>query len=517
MKIQGWGRLTIALFSFALVACTGKQAANSPAAGNRLRIFYNNDNNGYLEPCGCRVSPIGGIDRRWNGMKKYPDETRVFVDAGNLLFKSTQASDFLAPQWYEQAAGVIEGYNLLGADAVAVGETDLGLGVKKFLELAKGAKFPFLSANIFYKGSDRPLTKDSVIVQRMGKKIGIFGIFHPSLKLPPELEARDPIASAKDQVKKLRDQGADMVIALAHEGYERDLELAKVVSGIDLIVGANSQSLLQSPEDVGKTLIVQLSNQGQMLGMVEYEAASLPTKRTDFSVIELDGQYNDPPRDIANPMKNLLAVTNLRMAEANRKLDERIWAVHQGNAPAGFETFLSCRDCHSKQAEFQDGKLHSAAFLTLVSHKKEMNLDCVKCHSVGMGAPGGFNSLGNAFRDEIGQPVPYDKIKKALGSTQAPGTDYRANSAKIRPDVARWIASLKEAGVKKSFVGVQCENCHGAKPGHPFANDGSATKVATGLCLQCHTKDQMPAWYDDKGKVKQGTVQAALKTVTCPR
>ncbi|MGE3261849.1 MAG: multiheme c-type cytochrome [Bacteriovoracia bacterium] len=517
MKIQGWGRV-VATVAFSLVffsACTGKQPATT--AGGKLRIFYNNDNNGYLEPCGCRVSPIGGIDRRWNGMKAYPDESRVFVDAGNLLFKSTQATDFLAPQWYEQAAGVIEGYNLLAADAVAVGETDLGLGVKKFEALAKLARFPFLSANIYWKGTRNLFVKDSIVVERMGKKIGIFGLFHPALKLPPELEAGDPIAHAHAVVKKLRAQGVDMVIALAHEGYDRDIELAKAEPGIDLLVGANSQSLLQSPDMVGKTLVVQLSNQGQMLGMVEYEAASLPGKRTDFQVVELDGQYNESPRGLANPMKNLLAVTNLRMGEANRKLDERIWAAHEGSAPAGFDTFLSCRDCHSKQAEFQEGKLHAAAFLTLVARKKEMNLDCVKCHSVGMGQPGGFNSLGEAFRDEVGQPVPFEHIKKAMGSIPAPDADYRANPAKIRPDVARWIASLKQAGVKKSFVGVQCENCHGAKPGHPFANDGSATKVATGLCLQCHTKEQMPAWYDGTGKVKPAAVNTALKSVACPR
>ena len=73
----------------------------SEGAGKRLRVFYNNDNFAYLEPCGCRVSPIGGIDRRWNAMQAYPAESRLFVDSGNLLFKSTSATEYLAPQWYE--------------------------------------------------------------------------------------------------------------------------------------------------------------------------------------------------------------------------------------------------------------------------------------------------------------------------------------------------------------------------------------------------------------------------------
>jgi predicted CXXCH cytochrome family protein len=99
----------------------------------------------------------------------------------------------------------------------------------------------------------------------------------------------------------------------------------------------------------------------------------------------------------------------------------------------------------------------------------------------------------------------------------AEGTDYRKNPAHIRPDVQRWIAGLKEAGVKRAFVSVQCENCHGPKPGHPFAADGAVKKVSSTVCLSCHTPEQMPAWYDAGGKVKQPVVDAALQSVACPR
>jgi hypothetical protein len=252
-----------------------------------------------------------------------------------------------------------------------------------------------------------------------------------------------------------------------------------------------------------------------MLGMVEYEAASLPEKRTDFVVDELNAEYNDAPQGMANPMKSLVAVTNLKMTEANRKLDERIWSAHQGKE-SGFQTFLSCRDCHGKQAQFQEGKRHSAAFLTLMAKKQEMNLDCVKCHSVGMGQPGGFRTLKDAFLDAHGQPVPLDKIRKVAGVPKD-GTNYRDNPAMIRPDVAKWINALKKAEVKKTFVSVQCENCHGPRPEHPFGDDHSSGKVLAGACLQCHTKEQMPAWYESSGKLKQPVVDAAIKSIACPR
>lgn len=500
-----------------LVACTSPSGkVTDSGAGNKIRIFYNNDNFAYLEPCGCRVSPIGGMDRRWNGMKAYPDESRLYVDAGNAIFKSTRATEFLAPQWYEQSIGVVEAMNLLGTDAATVGSTEFALGLKKFQEISKGARYPYISSNIYWRGGDKLFLPDSVVVEKYGKKIGIFALFDPALPLPPELEARDPVGHAKRMVEKLKGQGADMVLLLSHQGFEIDQELARSVKGIHLIVGANTQSLLQSPEMEGETLIVQLSNQGQMLGMVEYETANFPAKRTNFVVDELNAEYDNAPAGMANPMKALVSVTHLRMAEANRKLDAKIWAAHEGKAD-GFQTFLSCRECHGKQAQFQEGKRHAAAFLTLVAKKQEMNLDCVKCHSVGMGEKGGFRSLGDAFQDMHGQKIPLEEIRKLAGSVPAHGTNYRDNPAAIRPDVAKWIEAQKQAGVKKSFVSVQCENCHGPRPHHPFGEDAGSGKVLANACLQCHTKEQMPAWYDGAGKVKKAAVDAAVKTVACPR
>lgn len=503
-------------FAFFLVACTPSAKIQS-GEGQRIQIFYNNDNFAYLETCGCRISPIGGMDRRWNGMKAYPDDSRIFLDAGNLLFKSSKAAETLAPQWQEQALGVIEAYNLLGADAVEVGETEFALGIDKFKEIAAKAHFPFISSNLVWKKNRQLFLRDFVLIHRQGKKIGVFGLFGQGLRVPSELEIQDPVEAAKRMVSRLKSEGADMVIALTHQGYDADVQLAKKVSGIDLIVGGHSQSLLQRPYQEGDTLLVQLSNEGQMLGMVEYEAASLPKKRTNFVVTELNGEFNEGPKDLANPMKNLVAVTNLRIQEANRDLDEVIWGSSKASPSDGFSTELSCRDCHGKQAEFHDKKPHSAAFLTLMAQHKEFNLDCVKCHSVGLGEPGGFTSMADAFRDDAGMPVPLEKIRAAAGAN-FPSTkeSYRANPAKIPGDVKIWHEALKKAGVKKAFVTVQCENCHGLVGGHPFGS-GHYGKVQVKTCLNCHTPEQAPSWYSKSGKLVDAKAKAALASMKCPR
>jgi len=62
---------------------------------------------------------------------------------------------------------------------------------------------------------------------------------------------------------------ADVVIALTHEGHDKDRLLAKEVNGIDIIVGSHSQSALDSGDVVNNCLIVQAGKEGYYVGVVE--------------------------------------------------------------------------------------------------------------------------------------------------------------------------------------------------------------------------------------------------------
>ncbi len=499
-------RLIALAATWILAGCTASTGV--PPTTASVHLFYNNDNIGYLEPCGCRVVPIGGMDRRWNAMMQVPKERRVFVDAGNMLFKSNSPAEHLKPQWREQALGVVEAYNLLNADAAVPGETDFALGVKEFESLAAKAKFSWIAANLFVKATGKPFLRESLLIERGGKKIGIFGLVNPALQWPVELEARGVEKIAQAVVNRLRGQGAETVVLLSHGGLPWDKWVASAVSGIDVIVGASTQSLLQDPERVGDTTIVQLSSQGMFLGVLELgKGREIVASRVE----ELDSRWDLSSEE--NPMKALRDVTNIRIAEANKKFDETLWSRHETAGVKSYDTFLSCRECHTVQAEFQERTPHAAAFLTLLAKKKENDLDCVKCHSVGMGAKGGFRTLADAFRGASDQVVPWAQVKKHVPVRE--GHSYRKDPGSIPADVEKFVQGLQRAGVKKAFVSVQCENCHGPRAGHPFQNV-KAQAVTSQTCIQCHTPEQMPSWW--KGKTLNEDVwRMDLKKVTCPK
>ncbi|GIY06054.1 5'-nucleotidase [Caerostris extrusa] len=93
----------------------------------------------------------------------------------------------------------------------------------------------------------------SVVLDINGERIGIIGYLHPealdksrkavSVKFYPEIPA------IKEEVQRLEKLGVNKIIALGHSGYHTDLDIAKTVKGVDVVIGGNSDIVLEEPVD----------------------------------------------------------------------------------------------------------------------------------------------------------------------------------------------------------------------------------------------------------------------------
>ncbi|WP_027183533.1 bifunctional metallophosphatase/5'-nucleotidase [Desulfovibrio inopinatus] len=143
--------------------------------------------------------------------------------------------------------------NLLGIDAMVLGNHEFDDGADHLATLLNDISFPVLAANITIRpgsaldGRVRPWTLFSMD----GVHIGVFGLILPAtatISSPgPDVAFTDPFAAARRAVSELRREGADIVIALTHQGYDRDCAMARALRGIDIVVGGHSHSLLGPP------------------------------------------------------------------------------------------------------------------------------------------------------------------------------------------------------------------------------------------------------------------------------
>ncbi|OCS90903.1 hypothetical protein A6K76_01535 [Caryophanon latum] len=207
--------------------------------------------------------------------------------------------------------------NLMGVDAFVLGnhEFDLGssaTGHKGLADFLKAAKFPTVAANVDASKDEHiaPLQSRTVsasptdgriydaVIQTIGsEKVGIFGLTTAetaNISSPGSIAFENYIEAAKATVKKLQAQGVNKIIALTHIGYDdnasvdNDQQLAKLVAGIDIIVGGHTHTQLDVPVAVAAehdaddepTIIVQAYQHNDFLGTldVSFDAKGVITK-----------------------------------------------------------------------------------------------------------------------------------------------------------------------------------------------------------------------------------------------
>ncbi|MGH9901033.1 MAG: bifunctional metallophosphatase/5'-nucleotidase, partial [Pyrinomonadaceae bacterium] len=128
--------------------------------------------------------------------------------------------------------------NAVGFDALAVGNHEYNFGLKVFEKARGEARFPWLSANTYRKGTGETYLKPYIVKELSGVRVGILGLTTPGIPSWENrenyagLEFREPVGEAKRWVAELRrKERADLVVVAMHMGLERDLRTGEVNPG----------------------------------------------------------------------------------------------------------------------------------------------------------------------------------------------------------------------------------------------------------------------------------------------
>ncbi|GAA4649161.1 bifunctional UDP-sugar hydrolase/5'-nucleotidase UshA [Kistimonas scapharcae] len=203
----------------------------------------------------------------------------------------------------QDAVPDFKGMNLLGYDAMAVGnhEFDNPMPVLRMQEQI--AQFPFLAANIRDKATGERLFKPYTVFTLDGLRIAVLGLTTDDTQKIGNQENIQGIVftrpedEAKALIPTLRKQ-ADVVIATTHMGHYKngqhgsnapgDVTLARNVRGIDLIVGGHSQNPLFEPDRQNNTWILQAQDWGRYVGRADFEYRDGQLKLLKYQLIPVN-------------------------------------------------------------------------------------------------------------------------------------------------------------------------------------------------------------------------------------
>jgi 5'-nucleotidase/UDP-sugar diphosphatase len=160
---------------------------------------------------------------------------------------TTFGGDLISPSVLSgltEGAQMVEIYNLLGTEVAVPGNHEFDFGPEVAATRIGESQFPWLGTNVLGADGEPAIgMTDLLLMEVAGYKIGFFGVLAPetdSLSSPgPDIRITPPIATATAAVEKLKEQGADLIVALTHDDIADDRDLASSVDGIDLILGGH--------------------------------------------------------------------------------------------------------------------------------------------------------------------------------------------------------------------------------------------------------------------------------------
>ena len=288
----------------------------------------------------------------------------VLVDTGDLFGVTSNAV---------KHRYVAEAYGRLAYDAVNIGDQDCVEGAGFLLEQAQTHGLPLISSTVTAAGDDwRTAVIPWRLAQHNGLRIGIIGSASPKAFrfLDPVVRGDLTITTTDTiltyQVERLRKQ-CDLIVVLSHAGFEADQALARAVSGIDVIVGGHSQTLLQAPAQVGRTLIVQGGKNSEHLGMLTLNLKNSRIRTFAHTLIPLDSTVAADPG-----MERLVTGYTDYLKMKRRRREAAMIAPRH--------TVADCTPCHLEQTERWRLTSHAHAFETLARDGKQDNPECLGCH-----------------------------------------------------------------------------------------------------------------------------------------
>ncbi|MBV2360086.1 5'-nucleotidase/apyrase family protein [Thalassococcus sp. CAU 1522] len=281
--------------------------AGVASADYTLTILHTNDFHARFEPInrfdsGCSAEDdaegkcFGGSARLMTaiGEARARSNNSILVDGGDQF----QGTLFYT---YYKGKLAAEMMNQMGYDGMTVGNHEFDDGPEVLRGFVDAVEFPILMSNADISGE--PLLagaiQKSVVIERGGEKIGMIGLTPEDtdeLASPgPNVTFTDPVAAVQGEVDRLTAEGVNKIIVLSHSGYNTDLRIAEQTTGVDVIVGGHSNTLLGDmegaagayPTMVGDTAIVQAYAYGKFLGElnVTFDDAGVITEAVGAPII----------------------------------------------------------------------------------------------------------------------------------------------------------------------------------------------------------------------------------------
>ncbi|EES3188017.1 bifunctional UDP-sugar hydrolase/5'-nucleotidase [Escherichia coli] len=286
----------------------------------KITVLHTNDHHGHFWRNEYGEYGLAAQKTLVDGIRK-----EVAAEGGSVLLLSGGDINTGVPESdLQDAEPDFRGMNLVGYDAMAIGNHEFDNPLIVLRQQEKWAKFPLLSANIYQKSTGERLFKPWALFKRQDLKIAVIGLTtDDTAKLGnPEnftdIEFRKPADEAKLVIQELQQtEKPDIIIAATHMGHydngehgsnaPGDVEMARALpaGSLAMIVGGHSQDPVCmaaenkkqvdyvpgtpcKPDQQNGIWIVQAHEWGKYVGRADFEFRNGEMKMVNYQLIPVN-------------------------------------------------------------------------------------------------------------------------------------------------------------------------------------------------------------------------------------
>ena len=286
----------------------------------KITILHTNDHHGHFWRSEYGEYGLAAQKTLVDGIRK-----EVAAQGGSVLLLSGGDINTGVPESdLQDAEPDFRGMNLIGYDAMAVGNHEFDNPLSVLRQQEKWSKFPFLSANIYQKSTGERLFKPWALFKRQDLKIAVIGLTTDDTakignpEFFTDIEFRKPADEAKLVIQELQqNEKPDVIIATTHMGHydngqhgsnaPGDVEMARSLpaGSLAMIVGGHSQDPVCmasenkkqvdyvpgtpcAPDRQNGIWIVQAHEWGKYVGRADFEFCNGEMKLVHYQLIPVN-------------------------------------------------------------------------------------------------------------------------------------------------------------------------------------------------------------------------------------
>jgi len=283
---------------------------------------------------------MGGMDRVATVIKRIRAERGadnvLLLDGGDTWQGSYTSNQTLGQD-------MVTVMNALEPDAMT-GHWEFTYGTDRVQELIDSLPFAFLGSNIYDAEWDEPAFEPWKMFERGGAKVAVIGqafpytpIANPRWMIPGWSFGIREEDIAK-HVAEARDEGAEVIVLLSHNGFDVDRKLASRVDGIDVVLTGHTHDALPEPVIVNDTLVIASGSNGKFVSRVDLDIQDGKVAGYGYRLIPIFSDVITPDADMSALIDEVRAPFEADLSRVLGKTESLLY--RRGNFNGTFDDLI---------------------------------------------------------------------------------------------------------------------------------------------------------------------------------